>query len=144
MFEQMTCHNPHHHPSITHHNPHQVLDRFPAEDYDEFPLPDSMVTMFSFPDNLKIKRAPMHHAPQAHYFSYVMTDSMADKVQISCIKPIFSNLFSRRLNKCSQARACLVDAFKSTMDFDRPPPLPHTPTSALRHASRFTSRWTPS
>ena len=59
----------------------QVVDRFPVENYFEFPLPEPQVSMFCFPDGLKLKRAPAQSAPSARFFSYVMTD---EKVYACC------------------------------------------------------------
>ena len=52
-----------------------ILDRFPRQDYTEFSLPESMLSMFSFPEGLRLKRASRLDAPQALYFNYVMVDN---------------------------------------------------------------------
>lgn len=55
----------------------QILDRFPAEDYKNFPLPKELIEMFTFPQGIRLKRATLQDSPPAIHFSYAMSGDTA-------------------------------------------------------------------
>lgn len=55
----------------------RILDRFPAQDYKNFPMPKELIEMFTFPQGIRLKRATLQDSPPAVHFSYAMSGDTA-------------------------------------------------------------------
>ena len=63
----------------------EVLDIFPGEEVEDAPLAREAIPMFAFPSGLKLQRAPLHSAPMATFFPFVLTGASGEKNYVACM-----------------------------------------------------------
>ncbi|CAM9302435.1 unnamed protein product, partial [Phaeothamnion confervicola] len=61
----------------------EVLDRFPHQDYEDYPLDSEVIPMFAFPQGMRIQAGHITNAPPARAFPFVLTDAHGAKTYVT-------------------------------------------------------------
>jgi hypothetical protein len=63
----------------------QTVDRYPAVDHSDFPLPESELPDFCFPHGLNLQHRLTTDAPRPKYFSFVLTSINGERIHVACL-----------------------------------------------------------